>query len=90
MQMVPIVIDIRSIKQTDPSARAHTRTHNAVATDADRIGAARWAAQRLQQTISRRSEARRVGIGDLTAGCWEHYADSVGGINSICPDRVPS
>lgn len=66
-----IITDIISIEQKDAGARAHTRTHNALVHDADRIEAARWAAERLAAMLY-----------PPTAG-WSHYSDSCGGVVSV-------
>jgi hypothetical protein len=46
------------------------------------------AAERLQRWISVRSLKRAFYVEEDTD--WQHYCDSVGGVQSICPCRVPS
>jgi hypothetical protein len=69
-QMVRILDLIDSNAHNDPSVRAHTRARNAVATDNDRLEAARLAALRLTY---------RLNVGAVEG--WVHYCDSVGGIH---------
>jgi hypothetical protein len=71
-QMGTILDLIDTIEQHDAHPRAHTRTRNALATDADRIEAARAEALWLSYSLN-----LRPGNGQ-----WVHYADSVGGIFS--------
>lgn len=67
------------------AAAAHTR--GGIVTDADRIEAAVYTAMRLQRRISVHSDLMTVTQHGRR---WEHYCDSRGEVNSICPEQVPS
>ena len=85
-QMGRIMTVITSMREQDAPARAHTRA-NALASDSDRIAAAVYAAMRLQRRISVASDLATVTQHGRR---WEHYCDSRGTVNSICPEQVPS